>query len=242
MANIFRSLFGRQDAANTAAPTLAIDLPFEMIAVPGQEAVAVRERLLAKGGVTPVILGSDRDIARMVETFSRSPKSPDDLIAEAGRLDVAAWLALRKQDDPELYTAASAAWPAAAPSAPQLSLHLDRAGAPKQTVILALFATTAAWQVPAHMCYGGWNACPPPSVHVALHHQWHQDFGAVIAGMSGDVIECTVARPPTERDAALTLAREQFLYSPARVRQDTGSVQALAATLIGARVWRFRWD
>ena len=115
MVNIFRSLFGKQEAANTAAPTLAIDLPFEMIAVPGHEAVAVRERLLAKGGVTPVILGSDRDIQRMVDTFSRSPKAPDDLIVEAGRLDVAAWLALREQDDPDLFAVAPAAWPASAP-------------------------------------------------------------------------------------------------------------------------------
>ena len=64
----------------------------------------------------------------------------------------------------------------------------------------------------------------------------------MIAGMSGEVIECTVARPPKQREAALALAREQFLYCPARLRQEVGSVEALAASLVGAGVWRFRWD
>jgi hypothetical protein len=242
MLNIFQALFGKQEAVNTASPTLAIDLPFEMIAVPGEEAVAVREQLLAKGGVTPVILGGDRDIQKTVEAFSRSPKAPDDLISDAARLDAAAWLELRKQEDPGRYSAPSAAWPETAPPVPGLSVHLDTAtGAPKKTVILALFPTTAAWQVPAHLCYGGWKACPPPAVHVALNHKWHQDFGSVIACMSGDVIECTVARPPGTRDAALALALEQFLYCPDRVHEDAGSLEGLGAALLGAGTWHFRW-
>ena len=243
MLNIFRALFGKQEAANTAASTLAIDLPCEMIAVPGAEAVAVREKLLSKGGITPVILGSDEDIQQMVEGFNSSPKAPDDLIDEASRLDVAAWLELRMQEDPGQYAAPSAPWPAQAPEPPGLSVHLEEgSNAPKKFVIIALFPTTASWQVPAHLCYGDWNECPPPAVHVALHHKWHQDWGAVIACMSGDILECTVARPPRTREAALALAREQFLYCPDRVHQDTGSLEALAATLLGANTWHFWWD
>jgi hypothetical protein len=243
MRNIFQALFGKRDAVNTALPTLAVDLPFEMIAVPGAEALVVRDELRAKGGNTPVILGSEEDVQLLVEIASGAGQSPEQVIDEASRIDVAAWLALRRQDDPELYGTQLGDWPEEAPQAPGLSVHLDTlTRRPKKSVILALVPTPASWQVPAHLDFGGWNECPPPAVHVALHHKWHQDFAADIACLSSDVLECTVGRPPATREAALALAREQFLYCPDIVHQGVGSVEALAASLLTANTWYFWWD
>jgi len=211
--------------------------------VPGAEALAVRDQLRSKGGLTPVILGSQEDVQLLVEISSSAGETPEKIIDEASRLDVAAWLALRRQDNPEVYGTQLGDWPDEAPEAPGLSVHLDPlTRQPKKTVILALVPTPASWQVPAHLDFGGWNECPPPAVHVALHHKWHQDFGADIACLSSDVLECTVARSPTTREAALALAREQFLYCPDIVHQGVGSVEALAASLLTANTWYFWWD
>ena len=125
MRNIFQALFGKRDAVNTASPTLALDLPFEMLAVPGAEALVVRDQLRAKGGLTPVILGTQEDVQLLVEVASSAGQTPEQIIDEATRIDVAAWLALRRQDDPDVYGTQLGDWPEEAPAAPGLSVHLD---------------------------------------------------------------------------------------------------------------------
>lgn len=243
MRKLLQSLFRKPQAADTAAPTLAVDLPFEMIVVPGHEAPAVRQKLLGKPGVTPVILGAEEDIQLMVDLLDSSPQSLTSVLAEAEKLDAVSWLEQQAQADADLYAVEPAGWPGEPRPAPGLSVHLDvLSGRPKKSVLVALFPTPASWEVPAHMRYGGWNECPPSPVHVALHRRWHDAFGADIACMSSDVIECTVARPPETREAALALAREQFVYCPDIVHQGTQSLEALAATLQGARTWYFWWD
>jgi hypothetical protein len=243
MRKLLQSLFGKPQAADTAAPTLFVDLPFETILVPGHEAPAVRQKLLAKEGVTPVILGAEEDIQLMVDLLDASPQSLTAVLLESEKVDAAAWLEQRRRGDEDAYALEPGAWPHEARAAPGLSVHLQvLSGQPKKNVLLALFPTPRSWETPAHMRYGGWNECPPAPVHVALHKRWHQAFGADIACMSSDVIECTVARPPATREAALALAREQFLYCPDIVHQGTQTLESLAATLLGARTWYFWWD
>jgi hypothetical protein len=77
---------------------------------------------------------------------------------------------------------------------------------------------------------------------VAVHKRWSDRYGSRIACASGDVIECTVARPPASRGEALALAREQFLYAPDIVHQGAETIEELAATLLGGRTWYFWWD
>ena len=60
--------------------------------------------------------------------------------------------------------------------------------------------------------------------------------------MSGDVIECTVKTPPSSKQAALALAREQFVYCSDIVHQGVRSIEALAATLLNSKTWYFWWD
>lgn len=243
MRKLLQSLFGKAQAADTAAPTLFVDLPFETILVPGGEALAVRSKLSAKEGVTPVILGAEEDIQLMIDLLDSSGQSLTSVLLEAEKVDPQAWLAQRVQGDADLYALEPGDWPPSPRPAPGLSVHLQTlSGEPKKSVLLALLPTPNAWEAPAHLRYGGWNECPPAPVHVALHKRWHRDFGAQIACMSSDVIECTVARPPTTREAALALAKEQFWYCPDIVHQGTQSLESLAATLQGAKTWYFWWD
>jgi len=244
MRNFLHSLFRRKnDAPDTAAATILAGLPFEMIGVPGHEAVATRERLRPKSGITPVILGNEDDIHLLVEGVESNGPPARRIIEEAAKVDLAAWMRERRESNPDLYTVPPAEWPAEAQPQRELSVPLDvLTRKPKKNVLVALFPTSRPWEVPALVRYGSRNSCPPATVHVALHQLWNQRWGAEIACMSSDVIECTVANPPETRVAALELAQEHMVYCPDIVHQGTQSLEGLAAALLGARTWYFWWD
>jgi hypothetical protein len=60
--------------------------------------------------------------------------------------------------------------------------------------------------------------------------------------MSGDVVECRVATPPTQRQVLEQLAREQYLSCADIVGQGTQTLLALAGALRGSDAWFFWWD
>ena len=98
--------------------------------------------------------------------------------------------------------------------------------------------TTAA----AHLGFGGWNACPPTHIHVALARHWRDRFGAKPLAFTSDVIEFEIARPIADRATAYDVALEHYLYCGDNVDQGVGTIDALAAYLVGARYWSFWWD
>ena len=98
------------------------------------------------------------------------------------------------------------------------------------------------WQLPAVMRFGGWNSCPEPAVHCAIHRQWQAEYGAWITGLSNDTIECLVESPPRDRDAALRLAWQQYWYCNDIVDQGCGTINRLAARLMNSPYWFFWWD
>ena len=90
--------------------------------------------------------------------------------------------------------------------------------------------------------YGGWNDCPNPHEHVALHRSWYERYGAEMATYSGDVVELYVRRPLTDPDEAMRVAREQYVYCTDIVDQGCGTMQVLADSILGATFWYFWWD
>lgn len=247
MLRWFKTLMGAPgtppDAPETAAPTLLVGLPFEMISVPGHEAVQAWEKLRGRPGQTPIILGGHEDVQPMVESFEGDTKSAQQVLADAAQIDPKRWLREQYDADPDLYAVEPAVWPKAPGEQRGLSAHLDAVKQrPKGQVLIALMPTANAWEVPAFLRYGGWNDCPPPEVHAALHRRWHEKWGAEIACMAGDVVECVVARPPATREEAMKLAREQFVYCPDIVHQGVQSLEALANLLQGGKTWYFWWD
>ena len=70
------------------------------------------------------------------------------------------------------------------------------------------------------------------------HSRAQEAAGAI----SSDVIEMRVERPPSTREAAFAVAEEQFAYCSDIVLQGTGSISALAATLMNGTAWYFWWD
>lgn len=115
-------------------------------------------------------------------------------------------------------------------------------GAPHRAVALAWIAGAQPWEIPAHLSWGGWNECPASEEHVATLRRWNHRYGAEVVGITSDVLELAVSRPPADDQAALALAREQYAYCADIVDQGVGTVGALAGSLRGAASWYFWWD
>ncbi len=169
-----------------------------------------------------------------------------EILRAAQGIEPAPWLAEREADDPELYgdveSGTEEDWHGVEPQS-AFTVPVDNRGRPAAGVWIALVPTTSPWEALAHLRFGGWNECPDAEVHVAMQRDWHRRFGAEVVCVSGDTIEFRVAEPPLERDAALQLAREQFVYSGGDlVYQGTETLNALAASLLGAGTWFVWWD
>jgi hypothetical protein len=134
-------------------------------------------------------------------------------------------------------------WPQYVPPAPELTLAHDiRTGRPVEKLYLTLIPTDEWATVPAHLFWGGWNACPEPEYHVAAFRSWRHRFDIELVGIGRDTLNLKVGRRPATRDVAVELAREQYLYCNDIVDQGLGSLEALAASLMEANWWFFWWD
>ena len=218
--------------------------PYELLRVPVSEAVKKLSELQAKGAGTPIILGSEESFQQVVECMQYNAGSTiNELVDAARKIDVFQWLAAREAADPENYEIEPDAWPEGVSPNTTLVAHCDLLKRqPYPEVVLTIVPTTEAWTVPCFLRIGGWNEVPNAEEHAALFKYWSEQFGAKVACIANDIIEMTVARPASSRDEALALARQQFIYCSDIVHQGVGSVEALAATLLGATVWYFWWD
>jgi hypothetical protein len=132
-------------------------------------------------------------------------------------------------------------WPAQPDYVPGLSVTRDM-GRTLEKVHVALIPTDDSTTIPAHLRWGGWNACPHPEYHVAALRAWRDRFGAELVGLGFDRMDLRVARPPQSRAQALDLAHEHYVYCSDIVDQSLGTLSALAALLLGGEWWSFWWD
>lgn len=169
---------------------------------------------------------------------------PAETVAASEQIDAQGWFGSRPKLDPELYEGLERGeWQDAEPTSGFFVLSPDFRIRTAGTVHIILIPTTRPWEVAAYMSFGGWNDCPNPEEHVAIHRSWHERFGAEIVTMAGDLIEMRVTRPPTDLATAEALAMEQFHYTAGDlVYQGTGTLLALASTLKGGATWFFWWD
>lgn len=222
-------------------------MALETIKVAGPDALAELEKrraAFAATGQYPFLIGN-RNYWQGIGEGDDAP-DPAAIIAASRSIDTAAWFAESRQAA-EKYEFDEAAltgeWDEDARGRSALTLHLDaRTRQPYENVFIGLANIEAAWQLPAVLGYGSWNSCASPEVHCALHRDWQERFGAEIAGMSHDVIECIVKNPPQDRETALRLAWEQYWYCGDIVDQGCETVSYLAAALMGSHHWFFWWD
>jgi hypothetical protein len=246
---IFRKLFGRSDNDRSEPePDVNIVLPYETLNVPGTEAVETCLRLRAEGAgrITPVILGDPKNLGSVLEGLNANDSSPQTVIERSEGITMQSFLDKRLAEEGEYYRSVERGeW--SNNVAPSHNLTgptevVKMKDVPLKSVAICKVPTPKSWEVPAYLCFGPWNESPTAEEHVALLRYWHENYGADIITLLGTVIECTVSRPPTEREQALALAWEQFVYCPDIVTQGTDTLSALAAALCGGKTWFFWWD
>ncbi len=85
-------------------------------------------------------------------------------------------------------------------------------------LILAHIPVKHPWEVFAYLPFGGWNECPDTDELMAVTKYWFEQYGAVPAVMTHDVLEFDLPAPvPQER--AMEVAQEQYAFCPDVVDQ-----------------------
>jgi hypothetical protein len=222
---------------------------FALLKVAGGDAIRLlnehRSRY-ATTGQYPFLIGDSQELRRILEAANFNDQDPTEIIQAALDIKMAEWITGRqKEAEQDEFSAAETLgqWPGDIREKGSIGLHKDvLTGKLKPEVYLGLAKIEKPWHLPAILKYGAWNDCPEPEVHCALHRQWHERYGAEITGVSGDVVECMVTKPPTNQKSATALAWEQFWYCTDIVDQGCGSVSNLAATLLNSPYWYFWWD
>lgn len=219
-------------------------LPFERIETTSSEALATWTRLRDAGRGWPIVVGGDTDLVTLAEAIAIDDETPQAILAAAGAVEMPQ--ALQNRFDAEYgedpVEAEVGPWPGTRPQPTGLTVAVDYKGKPLDRVHILLIPTQDWTEVPAYLRWGNWNACPGPEEHVAAWRYWQGRYGLELVGMGFNVLNLRVARPPTTREAALALAREQFLYCDDIVFQGTETLSALAASLLDGEWWYFWWD
>jgi hypothetical protein len=222
---------------------------FTTLKIAGGDAVRLlnehRSRYAATGQY-PFMIGDTEELGRIQEAAEFNEQDPAALVRVSLDVKTAEWIAGRRKDAEEYEFSPDeilCEWPGDIREKGSIGLHKDvLTGKIKPDVYLGLAKIEKPWHLPAILKYGAWNDCPEPEVHCAFHRQWQERYGAEITGMSGDVVECAVTKPPTDRKSATALAWEQYWYCTDIVEQGCGSVSNLAATLLNSPYWYFWWD
>ncbi|WP_251318981.1 DUF4253 domain-containing protein [Flintibacter muris] len=110
-----------------------------------------------------------------------------------------------------------------------------------QPAVLAELPVRAPWEVFAYLPFGGWNECPSPEEQRAAAKYWFEQYGAVPAVMSADVLEYALPAP-VPQEKAMEVALEQYFFCADIVEQGVGTIGTLADGLAKSNYWYFWWD
>ena len=223
---------------------------FRTVAVRGINAMALLHSLrqdFAEGsGVYPFLVGDEDDLAHLLDRIEPPTDGGRDILAQAAGLDVDAWvLARRRGSEPtdQYPSDVPEERPAGANNVLETPYDMPwERLKPLQFIGLCDLSDPA--ELFARLGYGGWNECPEPHVHVALHRHWRERLGVELAALQADVVECTVPRTPLA--AAQEAGRAILQLAPGEqvapgtdagaLRNALGTIGALSAAMALAQV------
>jgi hypothetical protein len=196
-----------------------------------------------------IVCGTEEDRGYIEEALQESQqssnKSSKDIIKASTKINAKKWLteqleALKNEID---LNQVSGEWAGESNSKPGFTLASDiMTGAPLVGLVGAKVKTDKNWKIPAHFNFGSWNNCPSAEVHCAIWKYWQEEYGAKIVGVSNDVIEAHISKPPITQEEAIDLAWQHYAYCNDVVDQGTETVAMLASVLMNHDCWYFWWD
>lgn len=225
----------------------------QTITVRGEQAYAELGRLRAlysTTGLYPICLGDAIDCSPVLSHLP-SEKVTASIIADSFEIDPSRWFSPegvfeRMADvleEGEWLVSLSEEDQQSNPEEDELSNFMEVLTCePDTEQQIGLFAVSAPWEVFAHLGWGGWNECPGPAEHCAIHRYWGGSYQSEITVITRDIIRCVVGRPACSQEESMALARDQYVYCRDIVDQHLSSVSVLATVLLGSRHWYFWWD
>ncbi|MBD8620372.1 DUF4253 domain-containing protein [Sphingomonas sp. CFBP 13728] len=240
--------------------TEPLAFPYPLVTVHGRDALATWNRLRGEDGGWPVVLGGDEDVASIREGIEDlDDRSPDAILAIADGLTFPASLVAHHEDqdrrtrewlreqgradrDEERPEPPIGEWPTGVTPTGFTVASDILTGQFHDRVHIAILPCKTGWEAMAFLRWGGWNDNPSAEYHVAALREWNAAFGAELVGCSRDVINLHVATRPFTREAAMQLARDQYLYCTDLVEQGSETFAGLAAALMADDWWYFWWD
>ena len=217
----------------------------ELITVAGVDAVAHWKQLREQydsTGKYPVLLGSRRDYdawcKRRVDSSSNA-----EILAEARTVAFPDWFLERRNAELDPSPADRDMWPSEPPEPIDIAAHLEpESGLPRAEALVGLVPCASPPELFGQLPWGGWSDCPWPAEHAAVMRYWLDKYGAEVVSITQDTIECHVARPPRDRDAAIRLAKEQMAYCESITEGGTLCAATIAAGLLTSHTWYFWWS
>ena len=107
---------------------------------------------------------------------------------------------------------------------------------------LLLVPARASWVVPELL---GWDGAVNHDVeggeHSAVLGRWAGLFGAELFGLTRDVLQLLITRPPVDERSRLEAAAELYAYCPDVVDQGVETLEALTP-MAASREWWLWWD
>lgn len=224
----------------------------QILTVPGQNAEAELHRLRSEFGQTglyPVIFG-EQDVFEAIKRYNEfsKAKSFQAILAKSLQLDVTTWFRDEWQnleddwseDEGGLELGEWPTEPLNVSDSLQSHIHLmTREVLPEVSV--GLIPLQHPWEIFAALHWGGWNACPQPEEHCAIHRYWFEKYGAQVVGITQDSLECIVTKPPSTQAKSLELAKEHISYNGDLIAS-LETLSEYAVTLLNAKLWHFWWD
>ena len=119
--------------------------------------------------------------------------------------------------------------------------NIDRRRRRAEWIALVEIPVKNPWEVFAFLPFGGWNECPETLELMSVSKYWYEQYGAVLSAMSADELEFII-EAPVSMEAAVRLAKEQYLFCPDIVDQGVGTTGALANSIYRSVYWYFWWD
>jgi Domain of unknown function (DUF4253) len=207
--------------------------PFPSVQCEGQAAMAVWERARNNGERGTVLFGGGTEgLAKLAHGMSFRKETPAQILQRAANAA-----------DPYPFKSQPkhpAQWPVVGPFDKErnpFSIHLYPEGF-RPVVSLVTTPAKDDADILAHLKFGGWNACPPPEVHVAMLRKWQRDYGAELVAFSEDILDIRITRKPATQMEALKLAREHQKYCPTPGL----TIAERAAELMLLDWWHLWWD
>ena len=110
-------------------------------------------------------------------------------------------------------------------------------------MILAKIPVKHPWEIFVYLPFGNWNECPDTPELMAVAKYWFEQYGAIPAVLTHDVLEFDLSAA-ISKECAMEVALEQYGFCPDVVDQgpEDATVGSLADGLRQSKVWYFWWD